>query len=201
MTGDIRTARVAGPAAPIPRCSDCGAPMPTNANFCPSCGAAYGFQATKSREITVSVGFGSGLKFGVGFALGAALVGLVGWLIGILIVASVIGSFLSGLMSGSANLMTDPHRFEGTGQATSEPLRLAGTIDVEWTANTPSSQGCWHRAAVTREDRAINSEIVVDQQITQATSGTYVLRGLPDARYLIDVGSTCTWSFRLQPRS
>jgi hypothetical protein len=202
MTGDIRTARVAGPAAPLPRCSDCGARMPTDAKFCPSCGAAFGFASERPRDIKVSVGFGSGLKFGFGFPIGAAVVGFIAWLIGVVVFTSMLAAFLSGLGGTAATVMADPHRFAGSGQATSEPIRLAGTVDVEWTADIATSgQACWHRAAVNREDRAINSEIVVDQQVTQGTSGTYTLRGLPDARYLIEVETTCSWSFRLLPRT
>lgn len=204
MTGEIRTARVAGPAPPLPRCADCGERLPTDAKFCPACGVAIGVAIAPlatHRSTRVSLGFISGVKFGAGFVIGAGLVGLAASLLGLVLAASLIGAMLSGLTKGSADLITDPHRFDGTGAATSVPIRLSGTVDVEWSANTTSTEGCWHRAAVTREDRAINSETVVDQQITQATSGTYVLRGLPDARYLIDVGSTCSWSFRLKPRS
>jgi hypothetical protein len=176
--------------------------MPSEAKFCPSCGAAFGFAPARSRDIRLSVGFASGLKFGFGFAIGAAVVGFVAWLIGVVVVASMIGTFLSGLGGTAGTVVADPHRFSGSGQATSEPIRLAGTVDVEWTADiSTSGQACSHRAAVNREDRAINSEVVVDQQIAQGTSGTYTLRGLPDARYLIEVASSCLWSFRLLPRT
>lgn len=59
MTGDIHTARVAGPAAPLPRCGDCGERMPTDARFCPSCGAAYGLATARSRTSTYPWGSGS----------------------------------------------------------------------------------------------------------------------------------------------
>lgn len=97
MTGDIRTARVAGPAAPVPRCSDCGERMPADARFCPSCGAAFGLAGTGAREVRISVGFGSGLKFGFGFAIGAAVVGFIAWLIGVVVFTSMLAAFLSGL--------------------------------------------------------------------------------------------------------
>lgn len=188
MTGDAQAARVAGPAASSARCGECSERMPDGAKFCPSCGAAYGLSEARSTAMVVRLGVGSGFRFGLGFFLATALFGAISFLVSVLLVGGLIAALIAGVSGASTS---GSSTFQGVGTAKSEPIQLAGNVDLTWTAAPPPDQGCWHRAAVTSADTTTNTEVVVDQQVDKSISGTYVLRGLPAATYIIDVGSTC----------
>lgn len=190
--------RVAGPSPLTTRhtlCASCSAEMPFGAKFCPSCGASRSGSIAVSEEqsnLRVSISIASGFKFGVGFALGGLVVGVVAWLLSLFILNAT-----SGLLSGS----TGASIFNGTGAARSQAVQLEGDVDVSWTADAPSAEDCRHRAAIHFDGRPNDREVVVDQQVSKAASGVYVLYGLAASQYILDVESTCQWSFRFKPRS
>jgi len=145
--------------------------------------------------VRLSIGFASGFKFGVGLALGGLVVGTVVTLVTIVLTGAVISSFLSGLGSSGAST------FNGTGTAMSQPVQLHGDVDVTWTAAPASSGECRHWAAVYVPDRPIDREVLVETQVSSASSGTHVIYGLAPSQYVLDVKSTCAWTFKLTPRS
>lgn len=190
--------RVAGPSPLTTRltlCASCSAELPFEARFCPSCGASRSGSIAEpqgSSDLRMSIGVASGFKFGVGFALGGLAVGAVAWLLSLFIL-----NVASGLLSGSTGAST----FSGTGTARSQAVQLEGDVDVSWTANAVSAEECRHRAAIYFEGRPNDREVVVDQQVSKAASEVHVLYGLAASQYILDVESTCEWSFRFKPRS
>lgn len=197
MTSVPPPIRVPGPAGPAPRCIECGAVKPANARFCPECGAAYSLSATRPTKVRADTGVGAGFRFGIGFFLAAAVFSVVASLVSLLL----IGAFVSAISTSIAGLgSTGSSRFDGSGNAMSTPFQLKGDVDVAWTATAPGSAACRHRGALTRADRPIASEIVVDLTITTQQSGTYAAVGLPEAGYILDIDSTCGWTFRLTPK-
>ena len=198
MTTEPPPIRVpAGPAAPPARCSDCGARLPLDARFCPSCGAAYGLAAAKQSEVRLNTTVGAGFRFGMGFFLAAAVFSIIASVVSLLL----LGAFVSAITGSIAGLgSTGSSSFDGSGNAKSTPFHLNGDVEVAWTATAPGSAACRHRGALTRADRPIASEIVVDLTVTTQQAGNYTAVGLPEAEYILDIGSTCGWTFRLTPR-
>ena len=189
--------RVPGPAGPPPRCVECGATKLTGARFCPECGSAYSPAAARPTKVRADTGIGTGFRFGVGFFLAAALFSIVASLVYLVL----IGAFISAMTASIAGIgSTGSSNFDGSGNAKSTPFHLKGDVEIAWTATAPGSGSCRHRGALTRADRPIASEIVVDLTITTQQSGTYTAVGLPEADYLLDIGSTCDWIFRLTPK-
>lgn len=172
--------------------------MPTDARFCQSCGAAHGLAATKPTEVRLNTTVGTGFRFGIGFFLAAAVFVIVWALVSLLVFGAFIGAVASGI---SGLTSTGAQRFEGAGDETSSAFPLSGTIEVAWQANPTGTDSCRHRAILSRADRPIASEVLVDQTLTGAQSGTYTAVGLPATDYALDVASTCTWSFRFSPKS
>lgn len=195
MSSEPPPIRVAGPAPPPMRCPECGARRVVDAKFCPECGTAFSSVADRPTTVRVDSGIGAGFRFGIGFFLAAAIFALISWFISLLLV----GAFVGALASGISGLNTiGAQRFDGTGNSTSSPFRLSGTIEVAWRANPTSSEPCWHAAIFTRPDRPGWSEILVNEPaLSAAKSGTYAAVGLPAADYVLDVSTTCSWSFRL----
>ncbi len=188
--------RVPGPAGPAPRCTECGALRAIDARFCPECGTAYSPAAARPTKVRADMGVGAGFRFGIGFFLAAALFSVIASLVSLLL----LGAFVSAITTSIAGLgSTGSSSFDGSGNAESTPFRLKGDVKVAWTATAPGSAACRHRGALTRADRPIASEIVVDLAITTQQSGTYTAVGLPEADYVLDIGSTCGWTFRLTP--
>ncbi len=196
MTGAVPPIRTAGPAPPQLRCHACQEPLALGARYCAACGASTAPTAPPSNDVSMRLGVGSGFRFGVGFFIAAALFGVISFLVSLLLAGSLVGLLLGGVATMTS---TGASAFEGSGSARSEPFRLAGDVDVEWRATAPATP-CHHRALVIRDERALAREAIVDQDIETTESGTYVLRGLVDAGYIIEVDSDCAWSFRLRPR-
>jgi hypothetical protein len=194
MTSQPPPIRVGGPAPPARKCSDCGTTLPPEARFCPSCGASFAVVAPRSAELRVNTTVGAGFRFGLGFFIAAAVFAIAWTLVSLVL----FGAFLGALASGLSGLTsTGAQRFEGTGDQISTPFRLSGTTEVTWQASPASAEGCRHRAALSKADRPISSEVVVDATLTAAETGTYTAVGLPAADYVLGVASTCKWSFRL----
>lgn len=185
--------RVHGPAAPLLRCGDCGERIPADARYCASCGAAYGLVAARHDETRVSIGVASGFRFGLGFFVAAALFGVISFLMSILVAGTLVGALVAGF-TGLAS--TGASTFQGVGDARSQPLRLSGDIEIAWTASDPDGGGCQINAVAVRADREIAREAFLDLAVTTQESGTYALRGLVDADYVIQVDSDCAWTFR-----
>jgi hypothetical protein len=197
LTTEPPPIRVAGPAAPPARCTDCGARLPVDARFCPACGAARGWSVAKPTDVRLHTTVGAGFRFGIGFFLAAAAFAIVWGLISLV----VFGAFVGALASGISGLgSTGSQRFEGTGNEKSSPFALTGSVDVEWKAAPVGSASCRHRSVLSRADRPIASEVIVDQAITSEQTGIYTAVGLPAADYVLDVESDCTWSFRFSPK-
>ena len=148
-------------------------------------------------KVRADTGVGAGFRFGIGFFLAAALFSVIASLVSLLLV----GAFVNAITTSVAGLgSTGSSSFDGSGNAKSMPFHLKGDVEVAWTATAPGSAACRHRGALTRADRPIASEIVVDLAITTEQSGTYTAVGLPEADYILDIGSTCGWTFRLTPK-
>ena len=194
MTVEPPPIRVAGPAAPPRRCPDCGTRLPAEAQFCPSCGAAFQVVAARPGGRRPNATVGDGFRFGIGFFLAAAIFAVAWTIVSVLLFGAFLGALASGLSSLNS---TGAQRFDGTGDQTSAPFHLSGTTDVTWQASPPAAEGCRHRAVLSRADRPIASEVVIDTTVTGAQSGTYQAVGLPAADYVLGVASTCNWSFRL----
>jgi hypothetical protein len=198
MTAEPPPIRVGGPAPPARRCSDCGTRLPPDARFCPSCGTSFGMVATRPAELRVTTTVGAGFRFGIGFFIAAAVFATAWTLVSLVL----FGAFLGALTSGLSGLTsTGAQRFDGTGDQTSTPFRLSGSTEVSWQATPTGAEGCRHRAALSKADRPISSEVVVDATLTAAESGTYTAVGLPAADYVLGVASTCKWSFRLSAKA
>jgi hypothetical protein len=198
MTPEPPPIRVAGPAPAPQRCAECSARRPADARFCPDCGTAYGPVAARPTRVRADTGVGAGFRFGIGFFLAAAVFSVVASIVSLLLVgafAAAITESISGL--GSSGSST----FAGAGDAKSAPFHLKGDVKVAWTATATGSGSCGHRADLTRADRPIASEIVVNQSISTPQSGAYKAVGLPEADYVLNVGSTCSWTFRLTPET
>ena len=176
-------------------CASCSAELPFKAQHCPSCGAAREEEKVApaaAPPTAPAVGTAAGFRFRLGFAAGALIIAALAWL-GFNALQGADG----GITFGSPMAST----FEGSGSATSEPVRLGGEIDVDWTARPNSPAGCRMRAVLQVASNPNEREVLVDgETITEAT-GTHVLYGLIDNDYVIDVASNCDWSFRLKPRS
>jgi hypothetical protein len=100
---------------------------------------------------------------------------------------------ITGIPSGAST-------FSGTGSEVSVPLDLGGDINVAWEARPASSPECDHYAEIHLADRSATRDIVVTEHITVPSAGSRLVAALPRDRYVIDVRSTCDWSFRLDPR-
>ncbi len=194
MAGDHRGTRVAGPAPADAKCGECGARIPSGARFCAMCGAAYQF-AIPTTKAGPSIGFREGFTFGLGFSIAGAIVGLIGALLYLLVIASLLSGIVNAFR-GTTGAMT----FSGTGDRFSDPFRLTGNVDVEWSA-APSGGPCSHAASIYLETRPVAREVIVERDLMAEESGTHTLRGLANGRYVITVESDCNWSFRLVPRS
>ena len=189
--------RVSGPAPPARRCAECGARLPAEARFCPSCGTPFEMVAARPAELRVNTTVGAGFRFGIGFFIAAAVFAIAWTLLSLLL----FGAFFGALASGISGLTsTGAQRFDGTGDQTSAPFRLSGSTNVSWQASPTGAEGCRHRAALSRADRPISSEVVVDKTVTAADSGTYTAVGIPAGDYVLGVASTCNWSFRLSAK-
>lgn len=197
MTTEPAPIRVSGPAPPVRRCAECGTRLPPDAKFCPSCGTSFGMMATRPAEVQLTTTVGAGLRFGIGFFLAAALFAVAWALVSLVLFGAILGALASGL---SGLTSTGAQRFEGTGDQTSTPFRLSGSTEVSWQARPTGAEGCRHRAALSKADRPISSEVIVDATLTADESGTYTAVGLPPADYVLGVASTCSWSFRLSAK-
>ena len=186
MSGDLRAARAAGPAPADAKCAECGARIPIGARYCPMCGLLHTVDAPPSAR---SIGVVDGLKFGLGLAIAAALVALLVW-VGFMLISNAMG-----LVSGPVD-----STFNGSGSVVTESFRLSGDVDVTWSANPLTPDGCRHTATVYIANQPGAREVIADQQIGVATTGQYTLRGLADDRYVAEVASGCQWSFRFSPR-
>ena len=191
------TSRVAGPSPVTTRlnlCASCAATLPPKAQKCPACGASRVDDAVESvapAPAPAQLGVGTGFRFGMGFAVGAVLIAALAWL--------GINTFLgSGGLPGFGSPVAST--FSGTGSAKSESVHLAGDVNVLWMSRPSSAAACGHRALIRVASRPDDHEVIVDQRVLSETSGTHVLYGLVEADYLIEVDSTCEWSFRLRPR-
>ena len=194
MTPEPPPIRVAGPAAPPRRCPDCGTRLPAEAQFCPSCGAAFQVVAARRGGTRPNATVGDGFRFGIGFFLAAAIFVVIWTVVSVLLFGAFLGALTSALTS------TGAQRFDGSGDQTSAPFHLSGSTEVSWQASPTGAEGCRHRAVLSRADRPIASEVVVEAAITAAQSGKYTAIGLPAADYILGVASTCTWSFRLSAK-
>lgn len=168
--------------------------MPPDARFCATCGAAASAASARADESRVAIGVGSGFRFGVGFFLAAALFGVISFIVSILVAGTLVGALFAGITGLTS---TGASTFQGSGDALSEPFRLSGDIEIAWTAVDPDGGGCQIRAVAYRADRTIAREALLDLAVTAPESGTYVLRGLIDADYIIEVDSDCAWTFRV----
>lgn len=196
MTSEPPPIRVAGPAPPRMRCPECGARRAVDANFCPECGIAFAAVTDRPAKVRVDAGVGAGFRFGIGFFLAAAVFSVIASIVSILLAGAFVGAITASI-SGLGS--TGSSSFAGSGEAKSAPVHLKGDVQVAWTATAPGSGTCGHRAALSRADRPIASEIVVDQTVTTPQSGTYNAVGLPEADYVLDIRSSCGWTFRLTP--
>lgn len=194
MTTDPPQIRVPGPAAPTPRCGECGDRIPADARFCQSCGAAYALESARPIDTRVSFGVGSGFRFGVGFLLAAALFGVISFIASIVVAGTLVGALFAGITGLTS---TGASTFQGFGHALSQPFRLSGDIEIAWSASDPDGGGCQINAVAFRADRTIAREVFLDLAVTTQESGTYALRGLIDADYVIQVDSDCSWTFRV----
>lgn len=198
MTSEPPPIRVAGPAPPPRTCVECGARLPTDARFCPSCGAGYAMTVLKPAEVRMNTTIGAGFRFGIGFFL-AAVVFAIAWAV---LSLMIFGAFISAIASGLSGMgSTGAQRFDGTGDQISSPFHLSGSTEVAWQASPVGTESCRLQAILSRADRPIAAEIVVDQTLTSARSGTYTAVGLPAADYVLSVTSPCTWSFRFAAKS
>jgi hypothetical protein len=145
-------------------------------------------------EVAMRLGVASGFRFGVGFLLAAALFGAISFLISLVVAGSLFALLLGGVTSLGA---TGASTFEGSGTARSEPFRLSGEVEVTWQATTTSSSPCHLRALVVLQAATPARELIADADVATTDSGRYLLRGLREADYVIDVDSDCQWSFRL----
>lgn len=189
--------RVAGPSPVTTRltlCASCAATLPPKAKRCPTCGASRPGEpepAVVSPALTFGLGVTTGFKFGAGLAIGAVVVAALAWL----------GT--TWLLGPAQNLTLgspEASMFSGTGSATSEVVHLTGTVDVAWTAGPGSASECRHRALIHGASRPNDAEVIVDRDVLSDTSGAHVLYGLVDTDYVIDVDSSCQWTFRFKPR-
>ena len=193
--------QVSGPApitTKVTLCASCHAELPFKATRCPSCGAPRDepkdplATTVPAASVASAVGTAAGFRFGIGFALGALAIAALVWL-GVSALQGGNGSIAFGSPTASV--------FNGSGSTTSEPVRLVGVVDVEWSARPSSTAACRIRAVLRIAARPSDHEVLAEQvSITEAT-GTHVLYGLVDNDYVIEVDSTCDWTFRLKPRS
>lgn len=200
-----RISQLQPPTGPSPKttrlvkCGDCGGPMSADDRFCPSCGTAYGEAPTgrsaSRAEIRVSIGIATGFRFGVGLALGALVVWAVATLIALILAGAAVRTVVSGFEATGAST------FSGTGPAVSQPVQLRGIVDVIWTAAPTSAGPCRHQAAIYADGRPNTREVLVDRDVSSESTGTHVLYGLVSSEYVVDVKSTCSWTFRFKPRS
>ncbi len=197
MTLEPPPIRVAGPAAPPRRCPDCGTRVPADAQFCPSCGAAFQVVAARPGGTRPNATVGDGFRFGIGFFLAAAIFAIAWTIVSVLIFGAFLGALASGLSGLSS---TGAQKFDGSGDQTSAPFHLSGSTEASWQASPTGAEGCRLRAVLSRADRPIASEVVIDTTVTAAQSGKYTAVGLPPADYILGVASTCIWSFRLSAK-
>lgn len=210
----IRASQVSGPApitTKVTLCAICQAELPFKAQKCPSCGAARTelkrppvaivspLQAaaaiddqSNGRSAPV-VGTATGIRFGIGFALGALVIVGLAWL-AINAAQGAGGVIAFDLKIGSPTVAT----FNGSGPATSEPFRLGGDVDVEWTVSPNDPNGCRIRAILRVASNPSEYQVLVDGNTATQTSGTQAIDHMIDNQYLIDVDSTCSWSFRVK---
>jgi hypothetical protein len=124
-----------------------------------------------------------------------------------------LGMLLFGLVVGGAVLMAvgiangaitwpfadKAQRFEGRGPAESVPLRLGGSIRIEWSASPITPAACRIGARLgAQQDPGVDLEIVttlVDRQEAAGTPRTFELASRAD--YVLRVESDCLWSIRV----
>jgi hypothetical protein len=207
---------VGGPAPITTRvtlCAICQADLPFKALKCPSCGAprterkrppapivsalqaAAAIGEPPSAQAARTVGTSAGFRFGIGFALGALVIVAIAWL-AINAAQGELGD-ISDLNIGLPAVVT----FSGSGSATSEPFRLRGDVDVDWTARPRASTGCRMRAVLHVASTPTEYQALIDGETLTETSRTQALKALIDNDYVIDVDSTCDWSFRFKSQS
>jgi hypothetical protein len=205
---------VSGPApitTKVTLCAICHAELPFKALKCPSCGAprteqrrppapitsalqaAEAFDAQSTTRPSPTVGTASGFRFGIGFAVGALVIVAIAWL-AIKAVQDPPGDISFDLILGSPTVAT----FSGSGSATSEPVRLHGDVDLDWTARPSSSKGCRMRAVLHVASTPTGYQVLVDGETLTETRRTQVLQALIDNDYVIEVASDCDWSFRFK---
>ncbi len=190
-------------------CAICQADLPFKALKCPSCGAprterkrppapivsalqaAAAIGEPPSAQAAPTVGTSAGFRFGIGFALGALVIVAIAWL-AINAAQGPVGDIVFDLVPGSPTVAT----FSGSGSAMSEPFRLRGDVDVDWTARPGSSAGCRMRAVLHVASTPTEYQVLIDGETLTDTSRTQVLKALIDNDYVIDVASDCDWSFR-----
>jgi len=208
------SSQVSGPApitTKVTLCAICHAELPFKALKCPSCGAprtelkrppapiASALQAAEALDpqpttrSAPAVGTASGFRFGIGFTLGALVILAVAWL-AINAAQGPAGDLAFELTPGSPTVAT----FNGSGSAMSEPFRLLGDVEVEWTARPASSTGCHMRAVLHVATTPTEDEVLIDGETLTPTSRTQTLEALIDNDYVIEVASDCDWSFRFK---
>jgi len=204
---------VSGPApitTKVTLCAICQAELPFKALKCPSCGAprtelnrppapivsalqaAAAVDAPPTAPASPAVGTSAGFRFGVGFALGALVIAALAWL-----AFNALQGTGGGISLGSPIVST----FSGSGSATSEVVHLSGEIDVDWTTRPIGPAACRIRAVLQVALKPTELQVLVDGEIITEATGTQATGRLIDNDYLIDVDSTCGWTFRLKPRS
>ena len=142
------------------------------------------------------VGTTSGFRFGLGFALGALVILAAAWL------ALLVLRNPGGEVSLDLNLGSQPSAvFSGSGSATSEPFHLGGNVDVDWTARPIESTGCRMRAVLRVDTRGSEYQVLVDGETAMEVNRTQSLDKLVSNNYVIEVDSTCDWSFSFKSRS
>ncbi len=204
--------RVKGPSPITTRitlCTSCSAELPFKAEHCPSCGAARPDlnrvpgsagpaappPATVGAPSALAVGTSAGFRFGIGFALGALVIVALAWL-AINAAQGKGGDISFDLVIGSPTVTT----FSGSDSATSTLFRLRGDVDVDWTARPGSPDGCRMRAVLRVASTPSEYQVLVDGETLTETSRTQSLQALIANDYVIDVASTCEWSFRFTHR-
>jgi hypothetical protein len=133
---------------------------------------------------------------GFGIALGMLLFSAV--LLGIVVFA--IG-FANGQITWP---FADPaQKFEGTGPADSVPLRLEGSVAVEWTASPANPVACRFGASLLAQGDPMFAERIASTLVDR-TESSGVPRALVLVRrsdYYLHVESDCSWAVRLISRS
>ena len=142
------------------------------------------------------VGATSGFRFGLGFALGALVIAAAAWLV-IIVLRSP-----GGEVSLDLNLGSPPSAvFSGSGSAMSEPFHLGGDVDVDWTARPIDLATCRMRAVLRVDTRRSEYQVLIDGETATEVTRTQSLAKLISNNYVIEVDSTCDWSFRFKSRS